>query len=214
MNIVAIDTSSKALDIFLTNKRDMFLNISLLGKERTSKNLINALKMLLSLNNLTISDIQGVVVVQGPGSFTGLKLGMTMGKIISYFNEIPILGVDLFEIIEFNYRYLMDNIEILIPSRKGEFYYSKYIFQKGLEGYRVIKEEEFTEMFDRNAWIFAPTKELEERLKKYGFSKIIPGWDFVSRAYIAAIIGIEKIEKGEVDDPYSISPLYIRKFPF
>ncbi len=214
MNIVAIDTSSKALDISFVNGESVFLNISLLGKERTSKNLIIALKRLLEFNNLTISDIEGIVIVRGPGSFTGLKLGMTMGKIIAYFEEVPIVGVDLFEIISFNYRYLMDNIEILIPSRKREFYYTRYIPQYGLEEYKVIKEGELPSMLDADNWIFAPTIETKEKLKEYGFSRIIPGWEFVSRTYIAAILGGEKIKSGQIDDLYTISPLYMRKFPF
>ena len=214
MNIVAIDTSSKALDISFVNGEGVFLNISLLGKERTSKNLIMALKRLLEFSNLTISDIEGIVIVRGPGSFTGLKLGMTLGKIIAYFEKVPILGVDLFEIISFNYRYLMDNIEILIPSRKREFYYAKYVPHDGLGEYKVIREEEFSYILDVDSWIFAPTTETKEKLKEYGFSKIIPGWEFVSKAYMAAILGGEKIKSGQMDDPYTISPLYMRKFPF
>ncbi len=213
MNIIGIDTSTKMLDMVITDGKDLILNVLLSGKERTSKNIIVVLKQLLERGGLTLSDIEGVAVIKGPGSFTGLKLGMTLAKILAYFLDIPILGTDLFEVIGFRYRYMDEDIDILIPSRKKEFYYGRYLKRKGVEKYSVIREEEFSRYLSKNIWIYAPYPDVEKILRESGYTKIIPGWKFFSKAYTAALLGQENFQIKR-EDPYTISPLYIRKFPF
>ncbi len=209
MNILGIDTTSKKLNIALTDGEGLFLEMNLLGPVRTSKSIIYTLSELLKLGDLDISDIDGVSVIKGPGSFTGLKLGMTMAKLISYIKDIPLVGVTLFEVIKYVYRFLDTEIEILLPSRKGEFYYDD-----GKNAYTVIKINELDNRLDPSHWIYVPTIDLMDYLKSRGFSKILPGWNFHSHAYIAAILGEEKLHFGEQEDPFKIEPLYIRKFPF
>ena len=215
MNILGIDTSSKKLDIAITDGKDIFLNISLEGKERTSKNIVSSLKGLLDLEGIDISFVQGISVVKGPGSFTGLKIGMTLAKVLSYINNIPLIGVDLFEVIVYNYSFLNTGMEILIPSRRDEFYWARYDkCEKMPIRYRVIRKEMFKEELNREFWIYVPFKELKTEFVEWGFQNIIPGWYFQNKAFISAILGREKLINGQSDDPYTIEPLYIRKFPF
>ena len=209
MNILGIDTTSKKLNITLTDGRGLFLDINLLGPIRTSKSMIYILSELLELGNLDVSDIDGVSVIKGPGSFTGLKLGMTMAKLISYIKDIPLVGVTLFDVIRYFYRFLDTKIEILLPSRRNEFYYDN-----GNSTYTAIKVDDLDNYLDPSHWIYVPTVDLMGQLKDKGFSKILPGWDFHSYAHIAALLGEEKLRFGQQEDPFEIEPLYIRKFPF
>ena len=214
MNILGINTSSKGLDLSITNGEDIYFNLSLLGKQRTSKIIINAFKELLELEDLPVSFIEGISIITGPGSFTVLKLGMTFAKIFSYIRKIPLIGVDLFEVIFFHYNYLNEPIEILLPSRKGEFYYMKYLSLESSGSYKILKNNVLLDTIKKDHWIYIPYKELFSIFSKHGYKKLIPGWKFLSKSYTAAILGLEKIKRGEKNDPYTIEPLYIREFPF
>ncbi len=214
MNILGIDTSSKGLGMSITNGESISFTLSLSGKERTSKIIVNAFKELLEIENLSISFIEGVSIITGPGSFTGLKLGMTFAKILSYTRKIPIVGVDLFDVISFNYKYLDEPIEILLPSRKGEFYYNRYLPKETLTSSSILKEDVLLDALEKDFWIYIPYQNLISMFSESGYKKLIPGWNFISKSYVAALLGIEKIKRGEMDDPYDIKPLYIRKFPF
>lgn len=61
------------------------------GRE-LSKGLLGYLQDIMSRNQKSWQDISGIVVYQGPGSFTGLRIGITVVNTIAYTNKVPIVG--------------------------------------------------------------------------------------------------------------------------
>lgn len=76
------------------------ITVSLVGKKVITKEqesnsehavyLVNMIKSILEENNLTVKSISDVVVINGPGSFTGLRIGLSVGKTLAYSLDIPI----------------------------------------------------------------------------------------------------------------------------
>ncbi len=92
MNILFIDTHSSIINISLIIKDKVF------SKEKESINshsvfLLPLLEELLNENNINIREINKIIVVNGPGSFTGLRIGLSVVKIIGYILNIPVIPI-------------------------------------------------------------------------------------------------------------------------
>ncbi len=91
MNILAFDTSSSSGSIALTMdsiiKYASFFDIHITHSET----LLPQVDVCLKTNRLTIQDIDALIVANGPGSFTGLRIGLATAKGICMANEIPLI---------------------------------------------------------------------------------------------------------------------------
>ncbi len=89
--ILAIDTSSATCSIWFVNG-DVVTNESWEADRQLGDELIGHLRRLLKNNGKNWQDISGIAVFQGPGSFTGLRIGLTVMNTIADTNVIPIIG--------------------------------------------------------------------------------------------------------------------------
>ncbi len=80
MITLAIDSSSKVATVALMKDENLLSEITLNDKREHSVVLMSIIEDLLKYNNLTVNDIDGYVVSKGPGSFTGLRIGMATVK--------------------------------------------------------------------------------------------------------------------------------------
>jgi tRNA threonylcarbamoyladenosine biosynthesis protein TsaB len=93
MIILAVDSSSKVATVALIKNTKLLGEITLNDKKEHSVILVNIIQELLSDNNLNIDDIDGYVVSKGPGSFTGLRIGMATIKGLSFGSNKPYVSV-------------------------------------------------------------------------------------------------------------------------
>jgi len=93
MIILAVDSSSKVATVALIKDEKLLGEITLNDKKEHSVILMNIIQDLLKHNNLSIDDIDGYVVSKGPGSFTGLRIGMATIKGLSFGSNKPYVSV-------------------------------------------------------------------------------------------------------------------------
>ncbi len=120
-----IDTSSFNLLVYLL-KDDKVINSCKLEKIKSHSTLVlPEIKRRLNEANIKINDIDNIYVVNGPGSFTGLRIGVTIAKIIGYtLNKrvIPISSLELLATTAFNTDYIIP----VIDARRGYVYAGVY----------------------------------------------------------------------------------------
>ena len=100
MNLISIDTSGKfcSVSIYLSNTvRDSI--ISSLPLSHSSELAAN-LKKLINKYQIEIADLESVLVNVGPGSFTGLRIGVSFAKGLCLSNNIPLIPINSFDIID------------------------------------------------------------------------------------------------------------------
>ena len=87
-----------------------------------AKGLLGFLEKELEFQETTWSDVTGLVVYQGPGSFTGLRIGLTVGNSLAYSNNWPIVGVTGDDWRQAGVKRLEagENDEIVLPEYGGE----------------------------------------------------------------------------------------------
>lgn len=90
--ILSINTAEKQSHINFYNGDGIFFSYDWESDRQLADNLLAELKKCLSKCNLSWSDLEGIVVFRGPGSFTSLRIGLTVVNTISYIEGIPIIG--------------------------------------------------------------------------------------------------------------------------
>lgn len=96
-------------------------------KYRQSNTIHQNILDLIKKNNLNFSDFAAVAVSKGPGSYTGLRVGISSAKGLCYALDIPLISINTLEIIAAGLRsYVKGNIISLIHAREDEFYYLVY----------------------------------------------------------------------------------------
>lgn len=91
-------TGEGHIDVFLFNSEELFHN-RLEGGRKASESLLVLIDETLKTAQRSRSDIRGVAVVNGPGSFTALRIAVTVANTLGYALHVPVAGVsaDLFE---------------------------------------------------------------------------------------------------------------------
>lgn len=102
MIILAVDSSSKVATVALMKDEKLLGEITLNDKKEHSVILMNIIEDLLKNNNITVSDIDGYVVSKGPGSFTGLRIGMATIKGLSFGSGKPYISVSSLDALAFS----------------------------------------------------------------------------------------------------------------
>lgn len=93
MILVAIDTSSRQASVALYDDRGVMAEASWRSENHHSVDTLPMLESLLRMQRLEPSDLGAVAVTSGPGSFTGLRIGMSLAKGLALALDLPIVGV-------------------------------------------------------------------------------------------------------------------------
>ena len=221
MKILGIDTSTKFCNLGLIEDEDILIEYTINGlKKKHSSILVPAIKDLLRTIDLKMEGINGIAVSIGPGSFTGLRIGLGVAKGLSYTCSLPLLGIPTLDAMALPLKEIPYLICPILESKKDEIY--DVVFRGGDSLYRIMdyKCEDIQSLLDR----LSPLKEkiifLGDGVKKYrGIIKEKIGKDalFVDSqlnlpvATSIAFLGLNKLQKGEEDDISTITPFYLRK---
>ena len=110
--ILIINTSGNGIDLVLGEK---FLHIN---AEKQATALPTAVSEIMKQNNVQMADLSAIGVIVGPGSFTGIRLGIAYAKGLGIGLNIPVIPVNLFEL------YLYENPDafVAIDSGRGDFF--------------------------------------------------------------------------------------------
>lgn len=93
MNSLFIDTSTKYLCIGIAKDNNVIYKYQQEAIKKQSELTIPFLKKALDENNMTLNDIDEVNVTIGPGSFTGIRIGMCVAKVLASMKNIPLKAI-------------------------------------------------------------------------------------------------------------------------
>ncbi len=97
MKILAIDTSSKICSVAILENEEIIDEINLDNGRTHSENLMPMIAEILTKNNLKLENIDLISCSIGPGSFTGIRIGVASVKAMAEVNQIPVVGVTSLE---------------------------------------------------------------------------------------------------------------------
>lgn len=98
MTYLFIDTCNSFIISIIKDDKIIYINSDLSGKDTSSK-IMPVIDEAFKTTSLNIKDIDKIFVVNGPGSFTGIRVGVTIAKTISYSLNIPLISLSELELL-------------------------------------------------------------------------------------------------------------------
>ncbi len=216
MLVLAIDTSTNAGSVALFDDKkglvgEEFLNV----KRNHSDTIMKAIDNLLVNSNTDIEKVEKVGVAIGPGSFTGIRVGVSIAKGFVFGKKKDIVGYNTLDLIANNVTYTDKYIMPLIDARKGRAYFSLYKYEKGnvvrVEGYQDGTIEEFLVEYKEKEIIFVGdgSQNYKELIKEVMGEKAYIVSDV--QAYPKASVLAQLTAELEKDNEFALEPYYHSK---
>ncbi len=223
MRILAIDTSTMLGGIAIMDESGLIAESRLNVKSTHSERLMTEIEHCLRQSGLSIPDIDVFAVATGPGSFTGLRIGLSTVKGFSYATGKPIVSVPTLEALAWNFPYSRYPVCTMLDARKKEVYAALFAWENNCLT-KIINEasvnpEEFMRRYllpaNYQKIIFAGEGTIiykDEIIRAMGEKAVFAPYEKTvpSPANVAAI-GLKKALLNEFSDPISLTPIYIRK---
>jgi len=214
MNVLAIDTATEVLGIALSiggERRVITVRIGL----KHSETLLPWIKLLIEDSGKKLADLQLIVCSLGPGSFTGLRIGLAAAKGLAAGSSCPLIGIPGLDALAFRYRSFRGVVIPLSDARRKKVYTALYRQGERISDYLDIPMAELAldlKKFDNllltgsEAEVFARIMAQEQSGEGITLDRGLPFTDPESLLEI----GEELFErKGNIQ--YNLEPLYLRK---
>lgn len=131
MKVLAIDTSNSTLGIALVDGNQVVGEYITNVNKNHSVRVMPAIETVLKDCQIVSKDIDKIVVAQGPGSYTGIRIGVTIAKTLAWTLHIPLAAVSSLAVLAANGRYFDGLISPLFDARRGQVYTGLYEYVGG-----------------------------------------------------------------------------------
>jgi tRNA threonylcarbamoyladenosine biosynthesis protein TsaB len=129
--ILSLETSSTSGSVAVLSGGEVLSQAILPQGERSAQMLAPAIRDLLAKAGWRAADVQLVAVTQGPGSFTGLRVGSTTAKTFAYAVGAEILGINTLEAIAAQAQTSCENVWTLLDAHRGQLFVARYRLRAG-----------------------------------------------------------------------------------
>lgn len=121
--ILGIDTATKQCSVTLTRNEDILASESGIGRAVHNQKLAGFIDTVMQKSEVNFQQLDGIAVNIGPGSFTGLRIGLSTAKGLAFPHDIPILPISAFTILQKSAASQEGKSLLFIRSHKDNIYY-------------------------------------------------------------------------------------------
>jgi tRNA threonylcarbamoyladenosine biosynthesis protein TsaB len=214
MKAISIDCAVSKISIASKNEKNL-VKLVLDQGTRQSEKILPAIDFVLKENSLNACDLDYSAVTLGPGSFTGLRLGLSALKAMNLAHGIPVYGVNSLKSYAYQFRKSTESVLSVIESKEDEFFYAFFARGESLRAEEESSVEEILNQLDPEISVLVcgpSSKKFVERTNEitplYSLHCFSPENDAAESLFeIAEEMMREKIEPLKDYD----GPLYVRK---
>ena len=216
---LAINTSTRQYSLALLDKQGyLWGEFTVRPSEKNFSRFMVGFDHLLSSLDIDPQALEAVIVVQGPGSYTGLRVGMATAKAICQGLHIPIIGVSSLETMANQLPQASFPICAILDSRKGEVFAAVYKWQRP-EGLVPLTGERTVRISELPALIEGPTLFIGDNFPSQAShvaheigqeAILVSPFLWCLKASSAGMLGLSKFEKGQGDNLRDLTPSYLR----
>jgi tRNA threonylcarbamoyladenosine biosynthesis protein TsaB len=218
MKILAVDTATRSCSVAIVDQGSLLAEMTAVSGQTHSKHLMDMIHTVLQTANLAVSDVDGWAVSAGPGSFTGLRIGMSTIKGLAVASGKPVAGVSSLEVLAWQMLPCSDLICPMLDARKGQVYCARYRLGSGA----LVQELPVAVLSPADAVhdIDEPCVFVGDGAQHYETvivsslgdrARIAHAGRHVIRASSVAWLSLERFESGDSEDLARLVPCYIRK---
>jgi tRNA threonylcarbamoyladenosine biosynthesis protein TsaB len=215
---LAIDTSTEIATIALFSEGTVQAELTWHSQMNQTAELLPNVVHLLKQAKIGLQNIDGIIIAKGPGSFNGLRVGMSTAKGLALALDIPLVGISTLEAEAFQHAYTGRPICPVLNAGRGEIATALYQKQRGqwqrlMEEHITTVEELCSQIKKRTIFCgnISPTvaSRLMETLGRRAV--ILKGATNLRRAGFLAELGWYRLSRGDCDDVATLQPLYLRR---
>lgn len=141
MKILAIDTSSRIGSVAALADENLIGQIQLNVEATHTERLLPAISIFLKQIGWNFSDITGLALAIGPGSFTGLRIGLATAKGFAQGSDLPIVGISSLLALAHNAHDSVVPVVALMDAKRKEVYAAVYQFKNGTVQKTLLEEQ-------------------------------------------------------------------------
>jgi tRNA threonylcarbamoyladenosine biosynthesis protein TsaB len=216
--ILNIESSTTNCSISLANNGEL---ISI--RELNEKNYSHSTKLhsfieeVLKNSNITVNKLSAIAVSSGPGSYTGLRIGVSAAKGLCYALQIPLISVPTLKVLARQLNIQREDLIIpVMDARRDEVYSAVYNSEYELVRNifpEIIDSESFIELAKENKLYFIGNgQEKCERLIRKNSNLIFSNYDTFPSSKEMILISFKKFKKSKFEDIAYFEPDYLKKF--
>ena len=232
--MLSLDTSTQVSSVAVLAGGRLASEVTMQAKLTHSETLLPHVEQALAMAGVKKEELTGLAVSLGPGSFTGLRIGLAAAKAMSYVLQIPIVGVPTLEALALHYHMPEITIFSLMDAQKKNVYVEQLSWEKAGASLSLNVEQpiavrplaEVLAEAGRMAANGRPTVLVGDIVQKKLIGKdgrasekaaippgvLLPPPELVlPRASHVAWLGAERLAKGDADNVMDLEPIYVRK---
>jgi tRNA threonylcarbamoyladenosine biosynthesis protein TsaB len=211
--LLLLETSHQPGVVALADGEGLLGEIRLDEARRHARDLVPAVKALLEQAAWKPRELHAVVVSIGPGSYTGLRVGIMSAKTLAYATGCALIGLETFAAIAQQTPAEANHLAVLADAQQGKVYVQHYTRSPGGwvadDGLAIRPFADWLTSCPTETWVSGPG--LETFLDRLPVRQCVaPRPDWTPRANSLLALGRAAYEAGRRDDPFAVEPLYLR----
>jgi tRNA threonylcarbamoyladenosine biosynthesis protein TsaB len=213
---LAIETATKHLGVALLADEALLGSFELLTQEYPhATELPDAVARVLKGAGLALEDVEAIAVDIGPGSFTGLRIGLSFMKGLTFGRALKVVGVPSLEVLAAGLGPSALPICPILDAKQQKVYAATYRLADGLparQGDYVLGpvEEALRHAGGPTVFLGDGCAIYRDRiLAACPHARVAPQETWLPRAAVLGRLGLARLRRGEADDPATLTPLYL-----
>ena len=217
MRILGIDTSTMTAGVGIIEEDEVLVDLKFNVKVTYSEILMSTIHLALKTVGLKIHNLDGFAISIGPGSFTGLRIGLSTIKGLCFASGKPLASVPSLDALASLSLFCLHQVAPLLDAKKDQVYAAIYDTSEGelrrKSEYMALDIEDLVKKISRKTLFIGPgaklyQKELKNLLDEKAY--FATGEQSVPSGASVARIGLNKLAAGHTEDITDLEPLYIR----
>lgn len=227
MLVLGLETATPACSVALVDDRGLVAESTLVVGPVHSERLVPMIEQLLEGAGVERREVGGLAVSRGPGSFTGLRIGIATAKALAYAWERPLVGIPTLDALAFNVGPVNAVIYPLLEARRDEVYTAAYRGGEGiprrLGDYCLTTVEKLLEELEKGqkglevsrepvVFVGEAAEACRELLRDALGDRLLvpPRFTAWPRAGSVAELGWRELRAGRGMDALTLQPIYLR----
>jgi tRNA threonylcarbamoyladenosine biosynthesis protein TsaB len=217
MIVLGIETSTAVCSVGLANETGLSVERSLIESHIHSEKLLTLTQELCEGQRITLSELDGIAISLGPGSFTGLRIGLSTAKGLYYSLGKPLIAVPAFEAVAkavFDSHPQCGRVVVCVDAKQGDYYFSAY--EKNKEMFHEVFPVQIGNLAAVHSTVSPKTVIATDRMDEIKndpeqagvIENILP----YCRGDVIAQIALKKLKEGAKHAPEDLEPMYLKDF--
>jgi tRNA threonylcarbamoyladenosine biosynthesis protein TsaB len=211
--LLALDTATRTLSIALHDGQSLLAEHTWRTADNHSVELAPNAALMMRRAGVEPRQLSGLAVALGPGTYTGLRVGLGFAKGLALAHNLPLMGVPTFEIVMDAQPPRPEMVLAVIPAGRGRVSIAAY---QWAEDWQLVTPARIVAWAEVAAEVTAPTfvcGEIEAGLRaalreRKGLLTLAPPAQAIRRAGVLAEMGWARLRDRRVDSPATLAPIY------